>query len=377
MPRPRARSLFELGGHWIAEVPNRQGLYDFWTDASNGGTRRRSLGTSDIEQAKLKLAEIVLQGATATATTPLAIVLEAYFTGRTDHLPSKDAARHAGRLFLEEWGTKVRVSDLAESKQKDFATACAARGHSLGYIARNMTVLSAALRKAGLAVKVFISEAHMRDVWKIKAKAPRKVFIPSDQQLARIMREAMPEDLSRWLMISMATACRPEAAVDLAPVQRIRDAQAVNLNPPGRAQNKKRRPILRSPKVLTTAMDRWERSGLDAHGGKYCGYASVDSVDSALERVCKRQHINLPQMSVYSIRHKVTTVLRAAGVPREQIDRQLGHVGGGARTTEDYGEYSPDFQKEAAAAIDTWIRRLRALQIMPEIALKSHKRKAA
>ena len=82
-------------------------------------------------------------------------------------------------------------------------------------------------------------------------------------------------------------------------------------------------------------------------------------------------------MSVYSIRHKVTTVLRASGVPGEQIDRQLGHVGGGARTTHGYGEFSPDFQKEAAAAIDAWIRRLRALRANPEVALKSHKTESA
>jgi hypothetical protein len=377
MPRPRARSLFELGGHWIAEVPNRAGYYDFWTDASNGGTRRRSLGTSDIEQAKLKLAEIVLQGAPATVSTPLSIIFENYFLERTDRLPSAKAARTAGRMYLEEWGTKVRANDVTEAKQREFATTRADLGNSLGYIARTQTVLSAALRHAGLTVKVFISESHMRDVWKIKAKPPRKVFIPTDQQMAMIVREKMPEDLSRWLLISMATACRPEAAVDLGPKQRIPDAQAINLNPEGRQQNKKFRPILRCPKVLTVALNRWDKAGLDAHGGKYCGYASVDSVDSALERVCKRKHINLPQMSVYSIRHKVTTVMRAAGVPREQIDRQLGHVGAGARTTEDYGEYSPDFQRESAAAIDVWIRRLRALDLRPQIALKSHKRKAA
>lgn len=375
MPRPRVRSLFEIGGFWLSTVPNRKGLYAFWTDASNGGTRRRSLGAADIEEAKLKLAEMALQGAPASSISPLSIILENYFLARTDHLPSKKPARHAGRLFLEEWGMKAKAQDATEQKQRDFVTACVAKGHSLGYVARNMTVLSAALRHAGLTIRVVISEGHMRDVWKIKAKAPRKVFVPSDQQLAKILRAPMPEDLSRWLLISMATACRPEAGIDLAPAARIREAHAINLNPADRVQNKKVRPIVRCPKVLTAALDKWERKGLDAHGGRYCGYASVDSVDSALERMCKP--LGLGAMSVYSVRHKATTVMRAAGVPREQIDRQLGHIGPGVRTTDGYGEFSPDFQREAAAALDAWIRRLRALKIVPEIALKSHKRKAA
>lgn len=375
MPRPRARSLFDLGGYWLSTIPKRSGLYAFWTDTSNGGTRRRSLGTEDIEEAKLKLAEIVLQGAPASTNSPLSIVFENYFLERTDRLPSKDAARRAGVLFLEEWGSGFRIGEISEAKQQEFVTASVKRGHSLGYIARNMTVLSAALRHARLSVKIIFSQSHMRDVWKVAAKAPRKVFVPTDQQLAKILRQPMPEDLSRWLLISMATVCRPEAAIDLAPAARIPEAQAINLNPADRPQNKKRRPIVRAPKVLTAALNKWEKAGLDVHAGRYCGYASVDSADSALERVCKP--IGLGRMSVYSIRHKATTALRAAGVPREQIDHQLGHVGPGARTTSGYGEYSPDFQKEAAAALDAWIRRLRALKLAPEIATKSHSRKAA
>jgi integrase len=371
MPRPRARSIFELGGYWLSTIPNREGLYAFWTDARNGGTRRQSLGTSDIEQAKLKLAEIVLKGAPATANSPLSIILENYFLARTDHLPSKDPARASGRVFLEQWGIAAKVSDISEDQLKTFARALVKKGNSLGYIARHFTVLSAALRHAGITLRVIFSEAHMRNVWKIAAKPKRKVFIPTDQQLALILRQPMPEDLSRWLLIEMTTGCRPEAAIDLSPASRIPEAQAIDLNPPGRAQNKKHRPIVRAPKVLTVAMNRWEKAGLDEHGGRYCGYASVDSADSALERVCKK--IGLGAMSVYSLRHKVTTVLRAAGVPGEQISRQLGHSRSGEATTEAYGEFSPDFQKAASDALDAWVRRLRQL----EIATKSPRQKLA
>lgn len=374
MPRPRARSIFEIGGYWIAAVPGRKGHYAFWTDASNGGTRRRSLGTEDIEQAKLTLAEMALQGAPASNVSPLSIILENYFLSRTDHLPSKDAARTAGRLFLEAWGATCKVQDIAEQKQIDFAKARAAAGNSLGYTERNFSVLSAACRHAGLSTKIIVSEAHMRDVWKIKAKPRRKPFIPTDPQMALILRQPMPEDLTRWLLIAMTTGCRPEAAVDLSPEARIREASAIDLNPEGRSQTKKRRPIIRCPRSLTVALDRWERAGLDARGGRYCGYASVDSVDSALERVCKP--IGLGRMSVGSIRHKVTTVLRAAGVPGDQISRQLGHIEGNT-TTAGYGEYSPAFQREAVAAIEAWVRRLRALKIAPVIAMKSHKQRAA
>lgn len=304
---------------------------------------------------------MALQRSPATNKTPLPIVLENYFLERTDLLPSKKAARTAGRIILESLGENARVGDVTESWQKDFARERAELGNSLGYIERTFSVLGAALRHAKLTVPLIVSESHMRDIWKIIAKPPRKAFVPTDHQLATILRRPMPEDLARWLLISMATACRPQAAVDLAPAARIRDAQAIDLNPGGRAQNKKVRPVVRCPRVLTMALDRWERDGLDMHDGRYCGYASVDSADSALERVCKP--IGLGRMSVYSIRHKVTTILRAAGVPGDQISRQLGHRGEESATTGGYGEYSPHFQREAAAALDRWIRRLRALKL--------------
>jgi integrase len=61
-------------------------------------------------------------------------------------------------------------------------------------------------------------------------------------------------------------------------------------------------------------------------------------VRQALERVCTQKTVNLPKLTLYSFRHKVTTVLRSAGVPGDQISRQLGHSGRESRTTAGYGE---------------------------------------
>jgi hypothetical protein len=70
-------------------------------------------------------------------------------------------------------------------------------------------------------------------------------------------------------------------------------------------------------------------------------------------------------MALYSMRHRGTTVLRGAKVPKEQIDYQLGHVQQGARTTQDYGQYEPDYLSDAAAALDVWIGRVLKLSRKP------------
>ena len=75
-------------------------------------------------------------------------------------------------------------------------------------------------------------------------------------------------------------------------------------------------------------------------------------------RACAPEKAELPSLALYSLRHRGTTVLRAAKVPKEQIDYQLGHVQQGARTTQDYGQYEPGYLTEAAAALDAWITRV-------------------
>src|SRR4051794_23486550 len=101
MPRPRVAALFELEPYWIAREPGKHNLYYYWNDARSGRTRRRSLGCSHLEQAKKKLAEIVVQGDTKTPNAFLSAVLLKYFEERTDKLPCKPQSRSAGRTMLK------------------------------------------------------------------------------------------------------------------------------------------------------------------------------------------------------------------------------------------------------------------------------------
>jgi hypothetical protein len=57
---------------------------------------------------------------------------------------------------------------------------------------------------------------------------------------------------------------------------------------------------------------------------------------------------------VDSLRHKVTTVFRKSGVPEDQVSAVLGHKRPNLRTTAGYGEYAPDYQQKAAAAMESW-----------------------
>jgi len=370
MPRPRARPLFELAGQWIALEHGSRSLYRFWHDAGAARTRRASLGTTDLEAAKRKLAEIVINGSPKTGSTPLSTVLLDYFVKRTDRLPSGKVARQAGRIMLRAWGNSILTSQVDEAKQREFAEWSIGQGHSLAYISRNLSVLAAALAHARIDAAVIYNENTMAAKWGLASTPKREVFIPSDQELARFLSaETLPGDMFRWCVISLLTGCRPEAAIDLSPEQRLKDAGLVNLNPAGRVQNKKYRPTVRTPRTLAQWLDRWEREAArvrEIGAGpqmveRYCGYASVESVKSAIERIRVLEDVSLPRLSSYSFRHKVTTVLRLSRIPEDEIAMQIGHRRRDVRTTAGYGEWSPDYLARSAAALDAWFVRLQRL----------------
>lgn len=245
----------------------------------------------------------------------------------------------------------------------------------MSYIARNFSVLAAALSHAGVQLDVPMKSGAILDKWAdLKDKPKRRVFEPTDGELARLLAQPMPQSLRRWLLNSMATLGRPTAVAELTPRQRDRRQGLISLNPEARRQNKKFRPTLREPKAMTKWLNEWERStdgALMDPDQPYCGYTNRSSIHTVLRRACEPEKAALPSMALYSIRHRGTTVLRAAKVPKEQIDYQLGHVPQGARSTHDYGQYEAGYLGDAAAALDAWIARV--LKLTQKLTTKSRR----
>ena len=357
MPRPRSRPLFELGGQWIATDPGSKKLYRFWTEPGSGRTRRSSLGTENLEEAKLALAKHVTAEGPKTHSSPLSVVLEVYFVEHTDKLPSKVVARSHGRKLLSFVGQTSRVGVFSESKQREFVEACLEQGNKLAYAARILTTLSAALTHSKIRQpEIVYTESAMMRNWKLTGSPRRKAYIPTDDECVTLALAEMPIMLRRWIIIQALTGGRPQTGVDLQPLQFNRESGVIDLNPEGRHQNKKYRAKVKAARTLRLLLSQWERVGLDAFGGRYCGYATMEGVKSAVQRLAADTGIPI---STYSWRQKVTTVLRRARVPEDQISELLGHKRPGLRTTAGYGDWDPDYQREAAAALDNWFWHIR------------------
>jgi len=82
-------------------------------------------------------------------------------------------------------------------------------------------------------------------------------------------------------------------------------------------------------------------------------YRNVDRLQSVFSRT--RKKVDMPKLVPYSLRHKMTTVLRSKQVPEDQIAIMLGHRRPEFRTTRLYGEFDSGYLRDAANATDEYL----------------------
>jgi len=433
----QGRGLFEIGGQWIDNVDGSANYYRFWYDRGAGELRRRSLKTTDFEEAKLKLAAIVGTGVTQDdAREPekvmISAVLNHYFTQRTDKLPSADAARRAGVLvtnfLIDEAGFKpsVKVSVFTKGMQQKFAEWCAVEfDHSVAYISRNLSVIGAAFNFAASDVVIKTPEGELREVRLLRfapdiyydqtwlsevtdqpESRPRD-YVPTYEDLALLLDCPGSDMLRRYDLIALNTWARPTANLDIRVSKQV-DFQhdLLDLNPPGRRQNKKRRPLIRLTRNLRAWFELWgdesplNRPVVDKRTGKIKRVAITslkmqfylramyfmlrksgltDSEIRHLEQEKKQQRpeaywaaiekaeaAGIRRMSRYTYRHFMATKVRGleeVRVDREQREMWLGHVE--SDTTSWYETHDPEYLRACADATDVIMEKLDALTTRP------------
>jgi integrase len=360
MPRYKKDKKFEYKGWWIEQPANSPFWYGARYDAECGRVRRQSLGTVDLEAAKEALIQLAQVEGPKSEDSYLAAVLKFYYQEVSDAKPSADMARIAGVHILSFWGQTARVSDVTETKQQKFWLWSRDKGHKPATTTRILTVLSAALRHGvhGPVPRVVTSNKRVADYQGVPEPQPRE-WIPTDDQLARYL-DSLDDDQSehvfRYCLIALNTLARPGAILDLAPPQIDFERGLVNLNPDGRAQNKKRRPIVRLTETLKPWLASW-----GAGSGPYVSFrgGAVGSVKKTFKR--HGDALGFPQLSPYTLRHKMATELAARGVPGETLGRQLGHKSPDLRTTERYIKFDPRHLSEAKTAVEDYMHVLNGL----------------
>jgi hypothetical protein len=116
---------FRIGRFFLGKRSTSQSWCVCWFDPGTRQTRRASLGTSDFQEAKLRLAEYVTKNEALREAKPDEVLFEAilirYWENHGRRLPSAEQAKYAlasGRIILQEpqFQTSPRKHKKASSR---------------------------------------------------------------------------------------------------------------------------------------------------------------------------------------------------------------------------------------------------------------------
>ena len=345
--------------------------------------------TANLEEAKTWLAKLVLAEPPDDPQRPdvvaLASVRRFYFEHHASKIRSVNAAKRAFVLLNEylrsaETGEAPKVGDLTLARQHGFMVWCRDK-HALSAktISTYLSTIKAAVRFAAkprlvrdargrereakvLSIVPYINDSE-EDVTKVTGlvRSKPRAWIPTDGELAAVISQCDGDDLEhvfRYLIIALNTWARPEAICQLSVKTQVNfERGTIDMNPPGRVQNKKVRPLIRLTDNLRGWLLHWD---LD-YPILYKGKAARKIDNRTLAKAAKRSGIT-EAFTRYTLRHYMATRVRsvdAIQVSREERAAWMGHVDPHHRTTEAwYESQDPDYLVSAARATDAIMVRL-------------------
>lgn len=144
----------------------------------------------------------------------------------------------------------------------------------------------------------------------------------------------------RWLLLMIATGCRPEAGLAFDPRDQWKD-ELIDLHPAKAPRTRKRNPVVPAIDPFKPMLEEWR-------GDNSPSVASRKTAWRTMRRALALPGNVIPK----TIRHTIATEMRSRGVPAEQISGLLGHIAMG-RITEVYAKYDPVYLREAKAVLTT------------------------
>jgi len=402
MPRrAKTKGIYQRGHFWLDWDRNVDGslrspyLAIFWYDPERRRIRSTSARSADVGSAKAALDRHYLQNTEGAAICPtcgqrragntgflVAQAISDYLASHHD-LASIDAVRprlnHVVRYIATLRDPNIRCEQVNEDWIKGFRKwlgdlpRVSSAGNPLAGKRTASTVENSVLQLAAA-----INAAHDRGDTsrpaQFKPIATKELNrtpqhrADLDQLVTMFRYAAAPTHpvkraaLHRFLIVSVATLCRPDAAHDLSLAiekdQWNSDRRVLKLNPRDRRQTRKYRATVRIPYQVAPWFDRAaELVRGEPHAGTF---VDAKSVRSAWDTMA--EEIGLPadgEAGMKLIRRSMAQMLRDRGVGDEQIEMQLGHRKLDS-VSELYAPFKPDYLKDALTAIEAVIDDIEA-----------------
>jgi len=398
------KKLYERDNYYLAFDRSKSGkirsknIYIFYYDSDTGRSHSRSTGTSDLARAKEELdrfydsrekgRKFCPTCGQAFSGEPLPLVATAiaeYLEGN-EYEPAHARLGHVLTYLTQKSLEDVRCDEVDDAWIAKFrkwlsqvpiiSPKGVARSRALGTVEASVSMLRSAINKAFTARKL----PH-KATFKVKtadevSKTPW--FRASEDQLIEMFRyarvlnpptSASVKQIAKWkrerrsllqyLRLGVATWARPDALMDFSTdpkKEQWNPAIAyINLNPAGRAQTIKYRPLVRAPKQTIPI--------LEANTGKFVKAASIRTAFRQMAKTLKFPVEGDGQSGEKLIRRSVSSILRPLLEAEKSWETQgrlmLGHIR--PNVSDKYATpHHPEYLVDALRLIEELIDRIEA-----------------
>lgn len=329
----------------------RGGFAIVWTDA-DGKRRRYGLDAADRQSAQAA-ARRFWRSAVERPLRTVGEIVDAYLADRAEHGAASINRMRQGWRSLSKFWKDIDYTLIDDALCRQYA---ATRKVAPATIRTEMILIASALNAA--ARRGCISSAPK--IWRPRAPERREGHL-TRAQFAKLLDSCCTPHIRLFMIVAITTGARPRAILDLEWRQIDLENRRINLNPFGRTQTAKRRPILPINDPLAEALTLAQAGAQTPYVIEWAG-DKVGSIKKGFASAAARAGIDAHP---YILRHSAAVWMAEQSVPMAEIAQFLGHTN--SRITERvYARYSPEFLQGAARAL-TW-------KGSNEPAIKTHKK---
>lgn len=327
-------------------------FYIVWTGNSRGKTTK----TKDLRVAELALADCILRRQRGEDGVQNGLTVhKALRDYLVEHVRSKVAsvgiAEFSARYLCAHFSHRIRVADLTQEDidayaRKRYAGRIVLKAEnpkpaSTGTVRRELGVLVAALSHAVRRKRISREDVPRFELPPDSLPRVRWLTLEEEQQLVAactVERNGRLTRIYRFLILALETAGRKEALETLRWFQVDFQLGRIDLNPVGRSQTNKRRPVVRMSERLRAVLERAYREKTSSYVLDHPGNGR-----EAFDRIVITS--KLENVTPHTLRHTWATRAARAGVSMRQIADWLGD--NIATVERNYYHHSPDYLQEA------------------------------
>lgn len=325
MPDDKPYTVQRLGGGWAI----------VYADPVSGARRRYRLDASDRVGAEAEARQRWRLGERGEWTVGR-IVAEYIDARAVAGIASTDRQRDAWKAMRSYWDS-VHPAMIDEPMCRAYAGQRRAGPATVRY---EMSMLGVALNHAKATKRI----PDAPTVW--RPAAPDRIERALTVEQFRKFLDAVKAPHARlYVQLAIGTCARPSALLDLTWNRVDFQRGIMNLNPAGRVQTAKRRPVVPIPdqalEALTLAYAARQSEFVIERGGK-----RVASIKKAFASASERSGVHA---TPYTMRHTGACWKAEDGISMQELAQLLGHDDD-RTTSKHYARLSPTFLRGAANA---------------------------